>query len=124
MPLAGAGAVGAKMRHEESIRRSTRRKEEANAEGAGDSVLIPLQEMEGGSACPDAAATEIPDMATSGNWTDFSTLEKPRETNYERPAPGCRTKAAKIAGFFLFFGCNGFPIAYLVPLVLKAMLGI
>ena len=44
MPLAGAGAVGAKMRHEESIRRSTRRKEEANAEGAGYGIktVIPI----------------------------------------------------------------------------------
>ena len=79
-----------------------------------------MEEIDGAEVEP---ADEIPDMATTGNWNDFSTLEKPRETNYVRPLPGCRTKLAKIFGFILFFGCNGFMIAYLIPIILKAMLG-
>ena len=89
-----------------------------------EAVLIPMQDLDAAEASNEAANVELPDMATTGNWKDFSTLEMPRETNYDRPPPGCRTRAAKICGFFLFFGCNAFFIAYLVPLVLKAMLGI
>ena len=87
-------------------------------------MLVPLNEFDGASASGEAGPVEVPDMATSGDWKDFSTLEKPRETNYVRPAPGCGTKAAKIIGFIFFFACNGLLIAYLVPLILKAMLGI
>jgi len=96
-----------------------------------DADLIPLKQLEEPGEEADvvlepesAGSTEYPEMATTGNWKDYSTLEMPRETDYDRPPPGCRTSATKILGFLLFFGCNGLFIAYLVPLVLKAMLGI
>ena len=85
-----------------------------------DPVLIPLQDID----APSTQAPDLPEMTATGNWNDFSTLEMPRETKYERPPPGCRTRTAKIVGFFLFFGCNGLCIAFIVPLILKSMLGI
>lgn len=66
----------------------------------------------------------VVDMSTTGDWNGLSTLEKPRETDYDRPAKGWKTSLAKTFGFFFFFGLNAFLIAYLVPMVFKAMLGL
>ena len=86
---------------------------------------------EGGSVDADAVQLEekprvevIVDMSATGDWNGLSTLEKPRETDYDRPEKGWKTSLAKTFGFFLFFGLNAFLIAYLVPIVFKAMLGL
>ena len=66
----------------------------------------------------------VVDMSTTGDWNGLSTLEKPRETDYDRPTKGWKTSLAKTVGFFLFFGINGLLIGYLVPMVFRAMLGL
>jgi len=76
-------------------------------------------------ALPEEPKVEIiVDMSATGDWNGLSTLEKPRETDYDRPEKGWKTSLAKTFGFFLFFGLNAFLISYLVPMVFRAMLGL